>query len=256
MEVGGRAVEVVWVCTDYKFDVLRLVAVLEGKVCSLTSGAEQDEATAERRFHVLPTFEGQSHSLIDASAHSRTRVTQHSMGSASNGADSDSDYKTLITSCLSRVHVLYCNSSTELGVTLQTLRQSFLRVHSDVCALVLDNVAEFYWVDRAEAGSVRGSELKQSVWVEALRALVEEHHVVVFSALPLLFAQTTTQKGRQDKGRGKSRPDSVMCLQWRQMIKYRFLLTSSSSHCTVQRVFPPSATSHNFIVSAQGIRFS
>ena len=192
-EVGGREVEVVWVCTDYKFDVLRLVAVLEGKVCGMASESEKNKVASERCLQLLPTPKGQSHSLVDAS---RPRVTQQS---APAGFDPDSDYKTLITSCLSRVHVIYCNSSTELGVTLQSLRHSFLHAHPDVCALVLDNVAEFYWMDRAEAGSVRGSELRQSVWVEALRLVVEEHHLVIFSARPLLFAQTTTQKA---KGKG------------------------------------------------------
>ena len=200
-EVGGREVEVVWVCTDYKFDVLRLVAVLEGKVCGTASESEKNKVASERCLQLLPTPKGQSHSLVDASVHSRPRVTQQSMHSApaAAGADPDSDYKTFITSCLSRVHAIYCNSSTELGVTLQSLRHSFLQAHPDVCALVLDNVAEFYWMDRAEAGSVRGSELRQSVWVEALRLLVEEHHLVIFSARPLLFAQTTTQKA---KGKG------------------------------------------------------
>ena len=202
-EVGGREVEVVWVCTDYKFDVLRLVAVLEGKVCGMTSESVKKKVASERCLQLLPTLEGQSHSLADTSACSRTRVTQHSMHSVPAGADPDGDYKTLITSSLSRVHVIYCNSSTELGVTLQSLRQSFLHAHPDVCALVLDNVAEFYWMDRAEAGSVRGSELRQSVWMEALRLLVEEHHLVIFSAQPLLFAQTTIQKNRQGKGVGK-----------------------------------------------------
>ena len=191
-EVGGRGVEVVWVSTDYKFDVLRMVAVLEGKVRGQEARGEEGEAVSGSGFHQLPALGSQTH-------------TQPGVSSTSDGED----YRSLITSCLSRVHVIYCNSTTELGITLQSLRQSFLPAHPDVCGLVLDNVAEFYWVDRAEAGSVRGSEVRQSVWVGALRGLVEEHHVVVFAARPLLFAQTTTtapRRGRQaseDRGQGK-----------------------------------------------------
>lgn len=307
MEIGGKEVEVVWVCTDYKFDVLRLVAVLEGKVCDKLSRGNKDNTATERHFQGLLTFAGQFHSPGVASSRTVTQQWEQSMGIESN-----TDYQTLITFCLSRVHVIYCNSSTDLGVTLQSLRQSFLPACPNVCALVLDNVTEFYWVDRVETGSVRGSEVKQSVWVDALRVLVEEHHMVVFAARSLLFSETTTASRRdrqasEDGGGGKvcvvpvplpaliyikaentsvqcvvniplgfsfvtarwilcfltstlqsvsSRSDDVMCLQWRRMVKYRFLLTSYSTHRTAQRVLPPSTISHNFIVSSQGIKFS
>lgn len=194
-EMGGKEVEVVWMCTDYKFDVLRLVAVLEGKVIA------RGEKTIERCFQFPST-----HRAINSKIGTQLQHTVHS--ASSKDADLESDYRTLITSCLSRVHIINCNSSTELGVTLQSLRQSFLPAHPYVCALVLDNVAEFYWVDRADAGSMRGSDIKQSVWANALHRLVEDHHLVIFAARPLLFAQkpTTSQRDKQiseDRGQGK-----------------------------------------------------
>ena len=165
-EIGGREVEVVWVSTDHKFDVLRLVAILEGKVCGQqTSGG--DHTTQEH----MCSLEG----------------TTYFQDSGTREAPRDPDYEDMITSCLSRVHVVYCNSSSELGMTLQSLRLSLLRTHPDVCTLVLDNIAEFYWVDRAV--HVSGSEARQAVWVDTLRVLIEEHHLVVFAAKPLLFAQ-------------------------------------------------------------------
>lgn len=172
-EIGGKEVEVVWVCTDYKFDVLRLVAILEGKVIAI------GEKTIER----CPSTQRAINSKIGTQL-------QHTVHPApSKDPDLKLEYRTLITSCLSRVHIINCNSSTELGVTLQSLRQSFLPAHPDVCALVLDNVAEFYWVDRADAGSTRGSDIKQSVWVNSLHRLIEDHHLVIFAARPLLFAR-------------------------------------------------------------------
>ena len=177
-EIGGKEVEVVWVSTDYKFDVLRLVAVLEGKLIPVDR-EDGDRAVAER---LLRTHEGRAHLQSN-----RTMVTPHNH----QVVPSNTDYQTLISSCLSRVHVVYCNSSTELGMTLHSLRLSLLRTRPNVCALVLDNVAEFHWLDRAEART-------ESVWVGALDKLVEEHHVVVFSAKPLLFVEATNVSSRSN----------------------------------------------------------
>ena len=162
-EVGGKAVEVVWVSTDHKFDVLRLAAILEVKLHRSDRAAGQGK---ER---------GMARAVTDIT---------------------DVDFEGLISTCLSRVHVLYCNSSTELAAALQSLRLSLLRQRPDVCSLVIDNVAEFYWRDRAEAGSVRGCETRQAQWVGTLRSLVEESHVVVFAAKPLLFAQQVSSNGK------------------------------------------------------------
>ena len=155
----GRNVEVVYISTDYKLDLLRLVAILEGKVCEDNAG----------------------HHL------------------SSKDATGASDYRKLIESCLSRVHVLYCNSTTELVAVLHSLK-AFLHTHPEVCALVLDNVASYYWVDRCE--SVRGDgtsalEYHQQQWVGALGELTREYHLVVFTAKPLLFEPR--EKGQSDK---------------------------------------------------------
>ena len=158
-EIGGREVEVVWMSTDHKFDILRLVAILEGVVSKAMSCSNDREIT-------------QSSNTAGVSVHER---------------ESES-YQTLISSSLSRLHVVYCTSSTELALTLQSLRVSFLTAHPDTCAIVLDNVAEFYWTDRAEADSLRGAQVKQCAWVNALHSLVEQHHLVVFSARPFLFS--------------------------------------------------------------------
>ena len=156
----GRNVEVVYISTDYKLDLLRLVAILEGKVCGDNPGH-----------------------------HSRSK-----------DAVGTSEYRKLIKFCLSRVHVLYCNSSTELVIVLHSLK-TFLHTHPEVCALVLDNVASYYWVDRCE--SVRGgggggvSEYRQHQWVGALGELTREYHLVVFAAKPLLFEPR--ERGQSDK---------------------------------------------------------
>ena len=179
-EIGGKEVEVVWVSTDYKFDVVRLAAILEGSLCENGTTAELEKGNGVRRSSKPVT--SQLRTATDVPVNANRGLLQ------SDDKEGD-DYQKFISTCLSRVHVVYCNSSTELALALQSLRLNFLRQKPDVCSLVLDNVAEFYWADRAEAGSVHGAEMKQSVWVNALHSLMKEHHLVVFSAKPFLFVK-------------------------------------------------------------------
>ena len=193
-EIGGKEVEVVWVSTDHKLDLLRLVAILEGGICD----------------NPYDTDEGSGRTATDGQLRSTQRLSSVYHSAAGHGSSvraresvcekdrESADYKALIMSCLSRLHVVHCSSSTELGLTLQSLRHSFLSAHPDVCALFMDNVAEFHWLDRAEAaGSLHGAQVKQSTWVSALRLLMEEHHLVAFAARPLLFTHTPGQRVRQ-----------------------------------------------------------
>ena len=185
-EVGGKEVEVVWVSTDYKFDLLRLVAILEGELHRVRKETQFDPA--------LDPIEPNNEKCVDQE----------------NAVISGEGHHDLILSCLSRVHVLYCKSTTELCVTLHSLRLTFLQARSNVCALVLDNVAEFYWMSRADAGSVQASEVRQTEWVSALQKLVEEHHLVVFAARPLLLGQNThTWMGKAVLSEDRRTPDIV-----------------------------------------------
>ena len=174
-QLPGRGVEVVYICTDYKFDLLRLVTVLEGKVHVRAGKA------------VIPSHD--------------------EAGPKTAGILYDDSYKELIKSCLSSVHVVYCNSSAELLSALHALR-AFLQNHPEVCALCLDHIASFYWADRSECGGTRQSaEFRQQQWVNALSELVREHHLVVFAARPLLLMAA------RDRGGGASsyRSSSVSC---------------------------------------------
>lgn len=174
----GRNVEVVYVSTDYKLDLLRLVAILEGAVGK----------------------------ACDVQNHKDT--TEHL-----NGKDErvTSEYRELIELCLSRVHVLYCNSTTELVTAFQSLK-TFLRNHSDVCVLMLDNVASYYWADRSESGRVSTtatSQLRQQQWVSVLGELTQDYHMVVLAAKPLLFAKSVLrEEGPSEKVSAmRSHPD-------------------------------------------------
>ena len=167
----GKGLEIVWLCTDFKFDLLRLVAILEGQVHDTMKKVRGEAST--------------QYSVPQRSA-SFQRWPE------------DENLKKLILSCLGRVHVIHCTSTNKLSTTLQYLRLSFLPKHPEVCGLVLDNVAEFCWPDRVEAGSVQGGKIRQKVWVDALEKLLEEHHLVVFAARPLLFSRNNQVKKERE----------------------------------------------------------
>ena len=170
-KLPGRGVEVVYICTDYKFDLLRLVTILEGKV---HGHAGKAEITGE-----------------DQVCHEPTGI-QHD----------DDSHRELIKSCLGRVHIHHCNSSAELLFALHSLK-TFLRSHPEVCTLCLDHVGSFYWVDRSECGGTRqSSEYRQQLWVSALSELIQEHHLVVFAARPLLFMARDRGEGPSSYGSG------------------------------------------------------
>ena len=88
----------------------------------------------------------------------------------------------LITSSLERLHVVNCTSMEELVITLYSLK-TFLDNHSNVCALLIDNVATFWWLERAENCV---GDCEQRRWTCALIDIIKEHHLVVIATRPLL----------------------------------------------------------------------
>ena len=162
-KLGGREVEVVYISTDCKFDLFRLTAILEGHVNEAVHTSSIDPTDSQ--------------------------VLQSKL-----------EYKELISSSLARVHVAYCSSSSELTVTLQSLK-TFLHNHPKVCALMLDNVAAYYWTDRGKAASMSATGGNQYQWIASLNELKQEYHLIVFSAKPLLLNKpiVSTQKGEYDR---------------------------------------------------------
>ncbi len=168
--LSGRNVEVVYISTDYKFDVLRLVTILEGRI-----------------------------------------VQACNLGQLGEASSCPAGYKELIQSCLSRAHILYCKSSTELLATLHSLK-TFVSNHPEVCVLVLDNIASFYWTDRCESsrtGLSSGADTRQQQWVGAFKELVLEHHLVAFAAKPHIFGRSSTQRTRKEWPRSERKQPNV-----------------------------------------------
>ena len=107
---GGCEAEVVFISADRKLDLLRLVAILEGRLSHVVEPTREKEAST---------------------------------------VQCGGELKRLLQSCLSRVHTLLCDTSEELLVTLHSLRQ-FLHTHPSVSVIVIDPVGAFFWSERSE----------------------------------------------------------------------------------------------------------
>ena len=148
----------VYVCTDYKFSVLRLASILETKIRSKLACS------------VPPT----AATPLSSPAHQPTP-------SDSSAQRDWEEVDRLVLECLDRLHLLRCSSSSELAVALHSLR-AFLSRHPDTCLLALDHVGSFYWADKVECGSRHEFERRQATWLGALSELVRDHHLVVMAA--------------------------------------------------------------------------
>ena len=141
----GRNVDTLFISTDYKLNLRRLVTIMEGIV--------------------------QSHG-VQSTAQMNCRE--------------------LIASSLSHLHVVNCDSMDELILTLYSLR-TFLKNHPEVCALFIDTIGTFWWMDKAERFS---GDTLQHRWTAALVDLIKEFHLVVFATRPLLTKDMTTHLGK------------------------------------------------------------
>ena len=141
ISLPGRNVDAVFISTDYKFDLTRLVTIMEG--ITLSHGVQP-----------APQM----------------------------------NCKELIASSLSHLHVVNCGSIDELIITLYSLR-TFLKNHPAVCALLIDNVGTFWWIDKAESST---SDTQQQRWTAALIDLIRGFHLVVFAVRPLLTKDMST----------------------------------------------------------------
>lgn len=56
-----------------------------------------------------------------------------------------------LRSCLSRLLVVHCSSSSQLVLTLHLLETSFLS-RPGLALLLIDSISAFYWLDRSEGG--------------------------------------------------------------------------------------------------------
>lgn len=97
----------------------------------------------------------------------------------------------LLRSCLSRLLVVHCSSSSQLLLTLHSLETSFSS-RPALALLLIDSISAFYWLDRGEGGaSYAKQEEKLSKCAELLGRLLRDYRLTVYATCHSIRRNTT-----------------------------------------------------------------
>ncbi|XP_022070719.1 DNA repair protein XRCC2 [Acanthochromis polyacanthus] len=119
-----------------------------------------------------------------------------------------------LRSCLSRLLVVHCSSSSQLLLTLHFLETS-LSSRPSLALLLIDSISAFYWLDRCGGGaSVTKQEEKLSKCAELLGRLLRDYRVTVFASCHAI---------RRSSSGPSSSSDSYLCRSWQRLVSHRLL---------------------------------
>ncbi|XP_056868905.1 DNA repair protein XRCC2 [Takifugu flavidus] len=136
----------------------------------------------------------------------------HSSGAASAAAP-----ELALRSCLSRLLVVHCSSSSQLVLTLHLLETSFLS-RPGLALLLIDSISAFYWLDRSEGGgSTTKQEEKLSKCSLLLARLLRDYRITVFATCHAIRRNFAGLPASSDSARPH------LCRSWQRLVKHRLL---------------------------------
>ncbi|CAH1785704.1 unnamed protein product [Owenia fusiformis] len=233
LHIGGLGIGVVFLDTDYHFSILRLATILE---THLTKAVQQNNAmkcenNTLKNDTIKFNTNQENENLHDANGDKITGITNQT-------GLTEEQIETFVKSCFQRLHVIRCNTSTQLVVTVHSL-ESLLGNHPDIGVLMLDSVSAFYWIDRNSGGdNVATQENNQRHLVRALDKLINEYNLVLFATKQMIFVKRQKQDQDNDstpggyhtpKG-GSTNYDEIdhcefMCKQWQTLVSDRWIFS-------------------------------
>ena len=227
LKLNGRSVGVVYVDTDYHFQLLRLVTIME-------------------------------HRILNAIKVTQTRAENNRSTTGENipGTDSAhypekySDYEDFIKSCLGRLFIVHCNSSIQLLVTVLSL-ENLLAAKPEVGVFIIDSLSAFYWLDRCSGGESQGhQEHNQRKIVDVVRKYAQQYRVVLIATKQTIF-------GSSDKSTHREH----LCQAWQRLVNYRFEFDKNKGQNGVNQVYSVCRTyqlskkHRRFYIKESGIEF-
>ncbi|XP_032234876.1 DNA repair protein XRCC2 [Nematostella vectensis] len=226
--LGGKGVSVIFIDTDYHFQILRLIAIMEYRV--KTAFERHEERHKEQ-----------------------TNEKDVKMKDIGKTAESE----TLIKQCLTRLFIVRCNSSVELLATLLSMEQLII-CKPEICVMMIDSLSAFYWVDRSSGGeSLQDQQENIRKTTSVLSRFSRENHLVIFTTVHAIFGNNTKEMMRNQ---------DYLCKAWQQSVKYRYMFTKqteydgkASQFCSVyvvQRTSPKTESKSNrFLIEEHGVVF-
>ncbi|XP_041817502.1 DNA repair protein XRCC2 isoform X2 [Chelmon rostratus] len=140
-----------------------------------------------------------------------------STGSPSAGSD-----EVVLRSCLSRLLVVHCPSSSQLLLTLHFLETS-LSSRPGLALLLIDSISAFYWLDRCEGGaSIAKQEEKLGKCAELLGRLLRDYRITVFATCHAIRRSYSGPSSSSSSSSSEhDRP--YLCRPWQRLVTHRLL---------------------------------
>ncbi|XP_023181713.1 DNA repair protein XRCC2 isoform X1 [Xiphophorus maculatus] len=141
--------------------------------------------------------------------------------SADGSAGSDD---AVLRSCLSRLLVVRCSSSSELLLTLHFL-ETTLSSRPKAALLLIDSISAFYWSDRSEGGaSVAKQEEKLSRCSELLGRLLRDYRITIFATChPIRRTSSGPPSSSSEADR------SHLCRAWQRLVTHRLVCSKQEA---------------------------
>ncbi|XP_055086040.1 DNA repair protein XRCC2 [Periophthalmus magnuspinnatus] len=157
----------------------------------------------------------------------------------------------LLRSCLSRLLVLHCSSSSQLLLTLHFLETSFAS-RPDQSLLLIDSISAFYWLDRAEGRtSYSKQEEKLNKCSELLGRLLRDYKITVFATCHSIRQNSSPVPSSAPSHSSAPSPSSApsssapspsldqdkpyLCRAWQKLVSHRLT-------CSKSEIVPKMAT--------------
>ncbi|XP_061877338.1 DNA repair protein XRCC2 isoform X1 [Entelurus aequoreus] len=152
------------------------------------------------------------------------------LGAVSSSGSQSSSHDAMVRSCLSRLLVMHCSSSSQLLLTLHSL-ETWLTSRAGLALLLIDSMSAFYWLDRCEGGaSVAKQEEKLCRCAQLLARLLRDYRIS-------LMASCHANR-RRCSGASSSEPEwQYLCRPWQRLVTHRML-------CSRQEAAPEGGKEH------------
>uniref|UniRef100_A0A8C6LK75 RecA family profile 1 domain-containing protein n=1 Tax=Nothobranchius furzeri TaxID=105023 RepID=A0A8C6LK75_NOTFU len=123
----------------------------------------------------------------------------------------------VLRSCLSRLLVVHCSSSSQLLLTLHFL-ETTLSSRPSVALLLIDSISAFYWSDSSEGGaSLSKREEKLSKCSELLGRLLRDYRITIFASCRTIRRSSSGSSSCVEMDR------PYLCRPWQCLVTHRLL---------------------------------
>ena len=229
LKLNGKSVGVVYVDTDYHFQLLRLVTIMEHRILNAIKDVQTGSFLENYRSNHLDNIP------VSDSTHYPEKY---------------SDYEDFIKSCLGRLFIAHCNSSIKLLATVLSL-ESLLATKPEVGVFMIDSLSAFYWLDRFNGGENSShQEHNQRKIVDIIRKYAQQYNLVLIATKQAIF-------GSSDKNAHRG----LLCQAWQKLVNYQFEFDRNRGQngvnliYSVCRTYQQSKKRLRFYIKENGIEF-